>query len=410
MPWLAGTALVHSTLVMEKRDALKVWTILLAILTFSLSLIGTFLVRSGILTSVHSFAIDPARGIFILAILAAFVGGSLALFAWRAPMLQQGGVFAPVSREAALVLNNLFLTTGCATVFVGTLYPLALEAFTGARISVGAPFFNATFLPLVIPLLLMVPLGQTLAWKRGDLLAAAQRLYLAFGIAVLASILMLAATVGGPVAAPLGVGLGVFLVLGSLNEVVTRCWRPGTTPAAALARARGLPRSTWGTAIAHTGVGVTVIGIAASAWSVEGLGVLRPGERLRAGSYEVRLEGVAARAGTTYRESVVTLKVFHDGEEVGVMQPSRRLYTTRNMPTTEAAILTRFVSQLYASANEVRADGSVSLRLDFKPLIALIWLGALVMALGAALSLTDRRLRVGAPARARAVAAMAPAE
>src|SRR5689334_7026606 len=176
MPWLSATALLHPAVVMEKRDARKVWTVLLAILAFSLSLLGTFLVRSGVLTSVHTFATDPARGVFILAILAVFIDGSFALFAWRAPMQRQGGLFAPVSREGALVLNNLFLATACATVFTGTLYPLALEALTGEKISVGAQFFNLTFIPLVVPLLLIVPFGQTLAWKRGDPLAAAQRL------------------------------------------------------------------------------------------------------------------------------------------------------------------------------------------------------------------------------------------
>src|SRR6202043_3383535 len=185
MPWLAGTALLHSALVMEKRNALKVWTILLAILAFSLSLIGTFLVRSGVLTSVHAFASDPTRGIFILAILTLFIGGALALFAWRAPMLKQGGLFAPVSREGALVLNNLFLVTACATVFVGTLYPLALEALTNEKISVGAPFFNATFAPLFIPLMLAVPFGPLMAWKRGDLLGVAQRLIGAAAIALI---------------------------------------------------------------------------------------------------------------------------------------------------------------------------------------------------------------------------------
>ena len=186
MPWLAGTALLHSAVVMEKRNALKVWTILLAILTFSLSLIGTFLVRSGVLTSVHTFASDPTRGVFILAILVLFIGGGLALFAWRAPMLKQGGLFAPMSREGALVLNNLFLTTACLTVFVGTLYPLALEALTGDKISVGAPFFNLTFGPLFIPLMFAMPFGPLLAWKRGDLLGVAQRLMAAFAVAIVA--------------------------------------------------------------------------------------------------------------------------------------------------------------------------------------------------------------------------------
>ena len=186
MPWLAGTALLHSAVVMEKRNALKVWTILLAILTFSLSLIGTFLVRSGVLTSVHAFANDPTRGVFILAILVLFIGGGLTLFAWRAPMLKQGGLFAPISREGALVFNNLFLTTACLTVFVGTLYPLALEALTGEKISVGAPFFNLTFGPLFVALMFAMPFGPLLAWKRGDLLGVAQRLMAAFGVGLVA--------------------------------------------------------------------------------------------------------------------------------------------------------------------------------------------------------------------------------
>src|SRR5471030_95363 len=189
MPWLAGTALLHSAVVMEKRNALKVWTLLLAILAFSLSLIGTFLVRSGVLTSVHTFASDPTRGVFILMILVLFIGGGLTLYAWRAPALKQGGLFAPISREGALVFNNLFLTAACATVFVGTLYPLALEALTGEKISVGAPFFNLTFAPLFVPLLLVMPMGPLMAWKRGDLLGVAQRLLgaAAFAVVVIAA-------------------------------------------------------------------------------------------------------------------------------------------------------------------------------------------------------------------------------
>src|SRR5271157_5350520 len=199
MPWLAGTALLHSALVMEKRNALKVWTILLSILTFSLSLLGTFLVRSGVLTSVHAFASDPTRGVFILAILVLFIGGALLLFAWRAPLLKQGGLFAPVSREGALVFNNLFLVSACGTVFVGTLYPLALEALTGEKISVGAPFFNATFAPLFVPLLIAVPFGPLLAWKRGDLLGVAQRLTYAAAIAAITVAVIFAMEGGGPV-------------------------------------------------------------------------------------------------------------------------------------------------------------------------------------------------------------------
>jgi cytochrome c-type biogenesis protein CcmF len=411
MPWLAGTALLHSTVVMEKRDALKVWTILLAILTFSLSLLGTFLVRSGVLTSVHSFAVDPERGTFILGILILFIGGSLALFAWRAPLLKQGGLFAPVSREGALVLNNLFLATACATVFIGTLYPLALEVMTGEKISVGAPFFNFTFLPLIVPLLLLLPLGQTLAWKRGNFLGTAQRLYAIFGLSLLATVVMFAFTYGGPVAAPLGVGLGLYLILGSLNEIVTRSWSKGNSLAVAWRKASGLPRSAWGTAIAHAGVGLTVIGIAATAWGVEGLDTLKTGERLKAGAYEARLERVVPRVEANYREDAATLTIFRNGQELGTVESMKRLYVTRGMPTTEAGIMTVGLGQVYASLGEVQPDGTVGVMLYHKPLVLLIWIGSVVMAAGGALSLTDRRLRIGAPVPAKiGPAAPVPAE
>jgi cytochrome c-type biogenesis protein CcmF len=410
MPWLAGTALLHSTVVMEKRDALKVWTILLAILTFSLSLLGTFLVRSGVLTSVHSFAVDPTRGVFILAILVVFIGGALALFAWRAPLLRQGGIFAPVSREGALVLNNLLLATACATVFIGTLYPLALEAVTGAKISVGAPFFNLTFLPIVVPLLLVLPLGQTLAWKRGDLYGAAQRLFAVAAVAVLVTLAAFAVTIGGPVAAPLGVGLGAFVIGGAISEIAARSWRRGQPLRVALQRARGLPRSAWGTALAHAGAGVAAIGIAASAWSIESLATVRPGERLHAGPYSVRLDGVVPRTEANYREDVARLTVFRGERELGPIETMKRLYVARGMPTTEAGIQTVGVSQVYASFGDAQGDGSIGLRLYYKPLVLLIWIGPVIMALGGALSLTDRRYRVGAPARARGAAVPAPAE
>jgi cytochrome c-type biogenesis protein CcmF len=411
MPWLAGTALLHSTVVMEKRDALKVWTILLAILTFSLSLLGTFLVRSGVLTSVHSFAVDPARGTFILGILIFFIGGSLALFAWRAPLLKQGGLFAPVSREGALVLNNLFLATACATVFIGTLYPLALEVLTGEKISVGAPFFNFTFLPLIVPLLLLLPFGQTMAWKRGNFLGTAQRLYAAFGLSLLVTVAVLAFKHGGPVAAPLGIGLGVYLILGSLNEIVTRSWSKGSSLSVAWRKAAALPRSAWGTAIAHAGVGLTVIGIAATIWGVEGLGTLKVGERLKAGDYEARLERVIPRVEANYREDVAIMTIFRSGQELGTLETMKRLYVTRGMPTTEAGIMTIGLGQVYASLGEVQPDGSVGVRLYHKPLVLLIWLGSLVMAAGGVLSLMDRRLRIGVPARMKAgPAAAVPAE
>ncbi|MGO4402934.1 heme lyase CcmF/NrfE family subunit [Bosea sp. RAF48] len=410
MPWLAGTALIHSTVVMEKRDALKVWTILLAILTFSLSLLGTFIVRSGVLTSVHSFASDPARGLFILFILVFFVGGSLALFAWRAPLLRQGGLFAPISREGALVVNNIFLATACATVFVGTLYPLVLEMLTGDKISVGAPFYNATFIPVMVPLLLVLPIGQSLAWKRGDLLGAAQRNAAAFGVAVLTSLAVIAFTRGGPVLAPLGVGLGVFLILGAAVDLGERIVTRASGWKAVLSRAKGLPRSAWGTALAHAGIGVSIIGIAAAAWSSEAITVLKPGERLTSGRYTVVLEGVTPRTGPNFRAEVARFQLFSGDRELAPLEASKRVYTARGMPTTEAGIRTDGLSQAYVSLGEAQ-DGGVAVRLYDKPLILLIWIGSIIMAMGGCLSLTDRRFRLAAPKRAApAVAAPQPAE
>jgi cytochrome c-type biogenesis protein CcmF len=408
MPWLAGTALIHSTVVMEKRDSLKVWTILLAILTFSLSLLGTFIVRSGVLTSVHSFATDPARGLFILCILVFFVGGSLALFAWRAPLLRQGGLFAPVSREGALVVNNVFIATACATVFVGTLYPLVLEMVTGDKISVGPPFFNATFVPVLVPLLLLLPLGQTLAWKRGDLLGAAQRNLAAFALALVAAFALIAWSWGGPVLAPLGVGLGVFLVLGAAFDLGDRIVARASGWPAMWSRAKGLPRSAWGTALAHAGVGVSVIGIAAAAWSTEAIGVLKPGERLTSGRYTVVLESVLPRSGPNFRAEVARFQLFAGNRELRPLEAAKRVYTARNMPTTEAGIRTVGLSQAYVALGEPQADGGVAVRLYDKPLILLIWIGAIVMSLGGALSLTDRRFRLAAPRRSRVEPAAAP--
>ena len=412
MPWIAGTALVHSTVVMEKRDSLKVWTILLAILTFSLSLLGTFIVRSGVLTSVHSFATDPQRGLFILGILVFFVGGSLALFAWRAPLLRQGGLFAPVSRESALVVNNLFLATACATVFVGTLYPLALEMITGDKISVGPPFFNATFVPLLVPLLLLLPIGQSLAWKRGDLLGAAQRNLAAFALAVMATIAIFAFTYGGPVFAPLGIGLGLFLVLAAVADLGERIVARASGFRAVLSRAAGLPRSAWGTALAHAGVGISVIGIAATVWSTETIGVMKPGDRLTSGRWTVELQEIVPRIGPNFTEDKARFRVFAGEREVGSLTAAKRVYTARNMPTTEAGLLTVGFGQAYVSLGEPQAGGGIGVRVYDKPLILLIWIGAVIMSLGGGLSLTDRRFRLATPRRVpvSTPAAMQPAE
>ncbi|MBK5959823.1 heme lyase NrfEFG subunit NrfE [Rhodoplanes elegans] len=410
MPWLAGTALLHSALVMEKRDALKVWTILLAILTFSLSLMGTFLVRSGVLTSVHSFATDPTRGVFILGILVVFIGGSLTLFAWRAPMLRQGGLFAPVSREGSLVFNNLFLTTACATVFVGTLYPLALEALTGAKISVGAPFFNMTFGPLMVPLLIAVPFGPLLAWKRGDLLGVAQRLVAAAAAAVLALVITFAVQ-GGPVLAPLGIGLAVFVITGAATDVAERIGLFRLPAGTTWRRAVGLPRSAWGTALGHAGLGVMLLGVVGeSQWNIERITAMKAGDVATVGRYELVFDGLDQREGPNYRELSVRFSVREGGVKIATLSPAKRAFTHREMATTEAALMRHGVGQLYVSLGDLNPDGSVAVRAYDKPLVLLIWIGTIVMSIGGGLSLSDRRLRVGAPRPSKARLAAQPAE
>jgi len=402
MPWLAGTALLHSALVMEKRDALKVWTILLSILTFSLSLLGTFLVRSGVLTSVHAFASDPTRGVFILLILCVFIGGSLSLYAARGSSLKQGGLFAPISREGALVLNNLFLTTACATVLVGTLYPLGLEILTGEKISVGAPFFNLTFGPLFVPLLIAVPFGPMLAWKRGDLLGAAQRLLAAGVAALLVLALVWAWMRGGSAFAALAIALAVFVILGALTDLVERVGLFRIPFATALRRARGLPRSIWGTAFAHAGLGVALIGIVCeTTWNSEYIGTMKPDAVAKVAGYELKLDGLFQRQGPNFREMIAQFDVSLDGQKLGVMTPSKRSFSTRGSSTTEAALLTRGASQLYISLGDITAEGGIAVRIYHKPLVLLIWWGPVLMAFGGMLSLSDRRLRVGAPKPAR---------
>jgi cytochrome c-type biogenesis protein CcmF len=405
MPWLAGTALLHSAVVMEKREALKIWTILLAILAFSLSLIGTFLVRSGVLTSVHTFASDPTRGVFILAILVLFIGGGLTLFAWRAPLLKQGGLFAPVSREGALVFNNLFLTTACLTVFIGTLYPLTLEALTGDKISVGAPFFNLTFAPLFIPLLFAMPFGPLLAWKRGDLFGVAQRLMAAFGLALLVIAIVVVADNARSVFAALGIGLAVFVVIGALTDIAERIGLFRVPLNVTRQRAAGLPRSAWGTAVAHIGIAVTLLGIVSQNWASERIVALKPNEIVQISGYDLSFEGLAQRSGPNYRELLARFTVRSGGVAIGTMEPAKHSFASRGMTTTEAALMTRGVSQLYLSLGDAEVDGSITLRLYHKPMVLLIWLGAVVMALGGGLSLSDRRLRVGAPKPAAPAAA-----
>ena len=403
LPWLAGTALLHSAAVMEKREALKIWTIFLAILTFSLSLLGTFLVRSGVLTSVHAFASDPTRGLFILAILVLFIGGSLFLFMLRAPTLSQGGLFAPISREGALVVNNLLLTASCAAVFVGTLYPLALEAWNGSKISVGAPFFNLTFGPLFLPLVLLMPIGQNLAWKRGDLLAAVQRLWFAAALG-LAGMAVFYAAQGAPVTAFVGAGVAIYLIVGSFVEIFNRIFPAGLRASKnVVSRARGLPLSAWGTAFAHAGLGVTLLGLAATGWGAEKIVSMKTGEAYDVGPYQLQVVALTTAEGPNYKEAIAHMSVSRNGAVVALIEPSKRFFSTRRMGVSQAGIVTLHFGQIYVSIAEQNENGTLDARLYWKPLVSLIWLGGLAMAFGGGLSLADRRLRVGVARRAARV-------
>ena len=411
MPWLAGTALLHSAIVVEKRNALKRWTILLAIITFSLSLLGTFLVRSGVLTSVHAFATDPERGAFILGFLVLVIGGSLALYGVRAPALKGGGLFAPVSREGGLVLNNLFLTTACATVFLGTLYPLFLDAISGGeyKVSVGPPYFAATFLPLMMPLVAIMAAGPLLSWKRADLGGVLARLKLAFAAAVLAALATWYWLAEGPVLAVLGLGLAAWLFVGALTELASRLGIGRVSVSDSWRRARKLPRSAYGMTVAHAGVAMIIFGITGSTtWEVEKLQVMRPGESVDVAGYSVRFDGVRELQGPNYTAVRGAFAVSLGGEPVALLTPESRSYPNPPMQTTEAAIRPTAGGDLYAVVGDPDGAGGWATRLYHKPFIQWIWFGALVAMIGGLISLTDRRLRVGAPRRAVTPAAAPP--
>jgi len=402
MPWLAGTALLHSTIVVEKRDGLKRWTILLAILTFSLSLLGTFLVRSGVLTSVHAFAVDPDRGMFILALLAIAIGGSLALYGRRAPGMEEGGLFAPVSREGALVINNILLSVAAAIVLVGTLYPLFLDVASGEQISVGPPFFNMTFTPLMGLLIVVLGIGPLLAWKRGDLRGALKRLKPAAGLAALGGALAWTAFGAGPVLAVIGFALASWLAAAVIVEWARRVKLTQGPPRAVSARARRLPRAQYGMSLAHLGLAVMVFGITASeSWETEKLAVLQPGESAMVGAYRFAFSGADPVAGPNYTAIRGNFEVFKGDRRIATMRPEQRSYTTPQMQTTEAAIHPVLSGDLYAVIGDPGENGGWSARLYHKPLVFWIWLGPLIMIAGGALALSDRRLRIGAPVRAK---------
>ena len=397
MPWLFAAALLHSAIVVEKRESLKSWTILLSIFGFGFSLIGTFLTRSGILTSVHAFSTDPARGYFILGILAFFVGGALILYAVRARELEAKGVFSMVSRESALVLNNILLAVGALVVFTGTIWPLLAELFLDRKLSVGAPFFEAAFTPFIVGIAIVLPIGAMLPWKRARLAPALRKLAPAAGLALAVAGLAWSVGTGRSLLAPIGMGLGAWLVFGAGTDLWTRTGRGAI--AARLGRLKRLPRADWGRGLAHAGLGVVFIGISGLlAWQVEDIRTAQVGETFTVAGYQVTLEDVSRKQGPNYEATVATMRIAKDGREIAVLRPEKRVYPVQGMPTTEAAIQSSAFRDLYLVIGDPQDDGGWAVRTFIKPFTAWIWTGILIMALGGFVSLSDRRYRVAAGA------------
>jgi cytochrome c-type biogenesis protein CcmF len=406
MPWLAGTALLHSALVVERRTALVGWTILLGIITFSLSLVGTFLVRSGVLTSVHAFATDPARGSFILALLVLATGGALTLYTIRYPTLKQGSQFAIVSREGALTLNNVLLVVACATVFLGTFYPLLIDLLTKDKISVGPPYFNRTFVPIMTPLCVVMAIGPMLKWKRSDIFEALVRLkHYAIAVGVLTAIVLVVSIRFGflsALGAAFGMGLALWMVAGSLAVIAHRV-RLGAVPYETTVRlARTTPLSFYGLAVAHAGMGVVVAGITGmSSWQTETVQMMRPGQGLNHSGYDVRFRTREVVAGPNYETERGTFDVSVNGRPLTTLVSERRYYPVRDQTTTSAGIRTNLISNIYITLGEPDTRGAWPVRFYYHPFAPWLWLGGFTMALGGFLSLADRRLRVGLPQSAR---------
>ncbi len=405
MPWLVATALLHSAIVTEKRGALAGWTVFLALAAFSFSMLGAFLVRSGVLTSVHAFAVDPTRGVLLLIILGVTAGLGFSLFAWRAPSLGQGGMFAPISRESALVLNNILLAAATATVLLGTLYPLIREAMTGEAISVGPPYFNLTFTPLMSALLVLLPAGPLLAWKRGDARGVLQRLWIALLIAAASGLAAIALVSPKKAFGALGVAMGAWLVAGAAAEILERT-RAFRVPAAETwRRLVGLPRGAWGMTLAHLGLGVFVLGaVFETTWKVEAAEALPVGGRLAVGAYELRLDSVRPVSGPNYEADQGAITVTRDGDFVCRVEPQRRLYTAGGQTTSEVGLCYRGASHIYLVLGERRDGGTYLVRAYWNPWASLIFAGPVIMALGGLVSLSDRRLRLGVGRRREAEA------
>ena len=408
MPWLFATALLHSAIVVEKRESLKAWTILLAILGFGFSLMGTFIVRSGLITSVHAFASDPERGVFILAIFAVFVGGALTLFALRGAALEAKGVFALVSRESALVLNNVLLAVASFVVFVGTMWPLVSELAFGRVLSVGAPFFNAAFTPFMVALAVVLPIGATLPWKRGNLGKAVRNLWGAALLAIALGALIWTLQTGRSMLAPVGAALAIWLILGTLVDLWMRGGRGSI--ASRLRRILRLPRADWGKAMAHGGLGITIFAVSAVlGWATEDIRVAQIGESFEHNGYTITLTDVQRVQGPNYVSSTGYVDIYRGDTLVTQLEPEKRIYPAAGMPTTEAAIDYGFTRDLYLALGDPQDGGGWALRTYVKPFANWHWGGAIIMALGGLISLSDRRFRVAAGARKAQVNAT-PAE
>ena len=400
MPWLLGTALLHSAAVVEKRETLQRWTVLLAILTFGMSLIGTFLVRSGVLTSVHSFAVDPTRGVFILVLIALVIGGGLLLYALRAPGLETGNPFAPVSREGALVFNNLLLCAGMATVFLGTFYPLFAEVWSGVKLSVGPQFFDATFVPILAPAIVAMVIGPVLAWRRGNLRAALRRLAPAILGALLVPVIVFAIDRDAPPAALAGLALAAWAMLGGLEPIspIDSGGKHGSTGQQSWRRLCHLPRGTWGYAIAHFGVGVLIAGVTVStAWRSERIETLHPGDTVEIAGRTLRLVGVTEGDVANYHAQRAQIVVERRGSAPMTLYPERRWYPVARSQTTNTAIATNGLGDLYLALGDPDGQGGWVLRAYYNPLVPWIWFGAILVALGGLVSLSDRRLRLRLP-------------
>jgi cytochrome c-type biogenesis protein CcmF len=406
MPWLIATALLHSAIVTEKRGALAGWSLFLALGAFTFSMLGAFLVRSGVLTSVHAFAVDPKRGVLLLIILALTSGSAFALFAWRAPRLSPGGVFAPVSRESALVLNNILLAAATATVMLGTLYPLMREAVTGEAISVGPPYFNLTFAPLMAALAIVLPAGPLLAWKRGDLPGIGQRLWVAALIALACGVLAYALVSPRKALGAVGIAIGAWLVVGAAVELIERT-RAFRVPAAdSWRRLTGLPRGAWGMTLAHLGLGVFVLGACFElGWKSEAAETLPLGGALDVGGYHLVLETVGPREGPNYESERALIRVSKDGKPVCTGEPDRRFYPAGGQTISGIALCYRGASHLYMVLGEKRRATNGTpvwlIRAYWNPWASLIFIGPVIMALGGLTSLSDRRMRLGVARRRR---------